>query len=99
MTETDQTASAAAPAAEPTHIDASLASPVPSGTMAAEVAANEASDPVSAQSAGLTDKPSNDLLFTDAEKAKIRANIRWLMTELDYARSGRRADERETLNP
>lgn len=41
----------------------------------------------------------NNLIFTNAEKTKIRANIRWLMAELDWARSGRLADERETLNP
>lgn len=39
------------------------------------------------------------LIFTDAEKAKIRANVRWIMAELDYARSGRNAEERADLNP
>lgn len=37
---------------------------------------------------------------SDAEmKGWIRANARWLMAELDWTRAGRRADERETLNP
>lgn len=32
-------------------------------------------------------------------KGWVRANARWLMAELDWTRAGRRADERETLNP
>lgn len=35
----------------------------------------------------------------DATKAWVRANIRWVMAELDWARSGRSLEEREQLNP
>lgn len=35
----------------------------------------------------------------DAFKAEVRANARWIMAELDWARSGRTAEERARLNP
>lgn len=35
----------------------------------------------------------------DAFKAEVRANARWIMAELDWARSGRTAEERVKLNP
>lgn len=35
----------------------------------------------------------------DALKAEIRANARWIMAELDWARAGRTAEERAKLNP
>lgn len=40
-----------------------------------------------------------DPVETDEFKAWVRANVRWLMAELDWTRSGRTAEERETLNP
>lgn len=61
---------------------------------AASGAVGTASDPVAPAPV-----PASPVIFTDAEKAKIRTNIRWIMAELDYARSGRNADERATLNP
>lgn len=33
------------------------------------------------------------------DKAFFRANIRWLMAELDWAKAGRTAEERAQLNP
>lgn len=74
--------------ATPTAIDSSLAEPAAAPVNDADAV----EEPVAAA-------PATDLLFTTTEKAKIRANIRWIMAEIDYGRSGRRAEERETLNP
>jgi hypothetical protein len=58
-----------------------------------EVAAGEKPDPRSAPDRQDEVDPDHGL------KADIRANARWIMAELDWARSGRTAEERERLNP
>lgn len=35
----------------------------------------------------------------DEMKAWFRANVRWVMAEIDWTRSGRSTQERELLNP
>jgi hypothetical protein len=69
--------------------------PVTDDELATQQAAGGAPGTEDARSA----PDSARLIFTDIEKAKIRANIRWIMAELDYARSGRRHEERTRLNP
>lgn len=45
-------------------------------------------------------EPQSTETAMDTElKAWVRANARWILAELDWTRSGRKHDERETLNP
>lgn len=74
--------------------NASAAAPAPVVPPAAEPLPPEPETPAAPAAA-----EANPLLFTQRDKDVFRANIRWLMAELDWARAGRTAEEREKLNP